>query len=315
MPRIVEFVPYDTTWPQQFVAEAARIRAALGDNCIAVHHIGSTSVPGLAAKPVLDMMPVVKDITQVNIGGLEAIGFVNRGELGMPFRIYMHKGSPQHTHHLHIWEQGNPEIEKHILFRDYLINNPSVKQQYADLKEKLAAQYRNEHKNYTTLKDHFIKDVVAKSGFKGLTIVQPLHAKEFEEYHRIRKKEIFDRLPNIVYDPNHPTMTDPKQFHFILMQGITVIGVAQVEMLDAQTAVLRMLAIDEPYQKQGFGTYLLQQMERWIVLQGKSKILMHAAKRAENFYRKYGYIDMEFNDVGINDDHVDLGKMCIQLII
>lgn len=308
MPRIVEFVAYDPTWPQQFADESAKIRTVLGENCIAVYHIGSTSVPGLSAKPLLDIMLVVKNITQTNRSGLESLGYIDRGELGMPFRIYMHRGAPQHTHHLHIWEQGNPEIEKHLLFRDYLINNESAKRQYADLKQKLALQYRNEHRSYTTLKDHFIKDLIAKTGFAGLTIVQPLHAKEYEEYHRIRKKEIFEPLLNVVYDPNHPTMTDLNHFHFILMKGIDVIGISQVEILDAQIAILRMLAIDQQYQKQGYGSYLLKQMERWITSQGRIKILMHAAIRAEHFYRKYGYVDMEFNDVGISAEHVDLGK-------
>ena len=158
MHRIVEIVEYDSSWPERFSVESARIQKVLGDNCIDVHHIGSTSVPGLAAKPVLDIMPVVEDITRVNIQGLEAIGYKNKGELGMPFRIYMSKGSPQHTHHLHIWEIGNPEIEKHLLFRDYLINNSTAREQYADLKLSLAQQYKDAHRTYTTLKDDFIKN-------------------------------------------------------------------------------------------------------------------------------------------------------------
>ena len=80
MPRIVGLVPYDPNWPHQFAEETAKIKSVLGENCIAVHHIRSTSVPGLDAKPVLDIMPVVKNISQVNIPGLEGIGYVNRGE-------------------------------------------------------------------------------------------------------------------------------------------------------------------------------------------------------------------------------------------
>lgn len=311
MSRIVELVPYDPTWPQQFAIESAKIQEVLGENCITMHHIGSTSVPSLSAKPIIDIIPVVKNLTDLNVLGLESIGYVNRGELGMPFRVYMYKGAPQHTHHLHIWEQGNPEIEKHLLFRDYLINDNLAKQQYAELKSKLADQYRNEHRAYTTAKDQFIKDLIYKTGFDGLTIVQPLHTKEWQEYHRIRKNEIFDFLPNIIYDPNHPTITDPDNYHFILMKGINVIGVSQVEMLDAEIVVLRMLAIDQKYQRQGYGSYLLNLMERWVINKNKTKILMHAAIRAEHFYRNHGYTDMEFNDQSINADHVDLGKMLI----
>jgi len=309
MHRIVEYVPYDSSWPDQFSVEAAKIQEALVTNCIDVHHIGSTSVPGLAAKPVLDIMPVVKDITKVNILGLESIGYKNKGELGMPFRIYMSKGSPQHTHHLHIWEIGNPEIEKHLLFRDYLINNAGARAQYADLKSNLAQQYKNAHRTYTTLKDNFIKHLVSKTGFNGLTVVQPLHTNEWQEYHRIRKQQIFDLLPHIKYDPNHPTLTDPNHYHFILMKGINVIAVAQLQMLNEESAALRILATDIPYQGQGYGTYFLNLLERWVARHGKTKILMHAARRAELFYRKHGYVEMEFNDKGISNDHIDLGKI------
>lgn len=308
MKRIVEILPYDETWPEQFASEAAKIKNILGENCITVHHIGSTSVPGLAAKPVIDMIPVVKNIANVNIRGLEAIGYKNKGELGVPFRIYMSKGAPQHTHHLHIWEQNNPEIEKHLLFRDYLRANSIARQQYAELKTNLAKQYRNEHHKYTTLKDEFIKDIISKTKFSGLTIVQPLHANEWQEYNRIRKAQIFDPLPHIIYDAKHPTLTAPNHYHFIMMRGVDTIAAAQVEMLDATTAVLRILATDTPYQGQGYGTYFLNLLERWITQQGKSKILMHAARRAEKFYRNRGYVNMEFNDKGISIDHVDLGK-------
>lgn len=309
MHRIVEIMPYDESWPKKFDVEAAKIQEILGANCIDVHHIGSTSVSGLSAKPVIDIMPVVKDINRVNIAGLESLGYKNKGELGMPFRIYMSKGSPQHTHHLHIWEIGNPEIEKHLLFRNYLINNSTAREQYADLKLSLAQQYKDAHRTYTTLKDDFIKDLVFKTGFDGLTVVQPLHTNEWQEYHRITKQQIFDLLPHIKYDPNYPTLTDPNHYHFILMKGIKVVAVAEIQMFDEETAALRILATDPPHQGHGYRTYFLNLLERWVVQHGKTKILMHAARRAARFYRKQGYVEMEFNDQGISDDHVDLGKL------
>lgn len=159
------------------------------------------------------------------------------------------------------------------------------------------------------MKDVFIKGLVAKTGFNGLTVVQALHDNEWKECHRIRKQQIFDRLPHIKYDPNHPTLTDPNHYHFVMMKGIDVIAVAQIEMFDEEAAILRILATDAPFQRHGYGTYFLNLMERWALQHGKIKILMHAARRAEQFYRRHGYTEMEFNDEGVSDDHIDLGKL------
>jgi GrpB-like predicted nucleotidyltransferase (UPF0157 family)/GNAT superfamily N-acetyltransferase len=305
MKRIIEVVPYNAEWPTQFATEALKIQQILGSNCLTVHHIGSTSIPNLSAKPIIDIIPVVHDIMDVNISGLEALGYLYRGERGMPFRKYVYKGEPQHTHHLHIWEQDNPEIDKHVLFRDYLISHEEERLQYAHIKIDLAKNFKHEQFSYTTSKDYFIKNIIKKSGFNGLTIVQALHPNEWQEYHRIRKTEIFDHLPHITYDPNHPTMIDPKHYHFILMRGVDVV----IEMLAQQTAALRTLATDQRYQRQGYGAHMLKLMERWVKLQGKARILMHANLKAEKFYRKRGYIDMFFDDLSIDKKSVDLGKI------
>src|SRR5580698_1970268 len=88
MARTIEVVPYNPEWPQMFEAEAALIKKALGDNCIAIHHIGSTSIPGLSAKPIIDILPVVKDILKVDAKPIEALGYQAKGENGMAFRRY-----------------------------------------------------------------------------------------------------------------------------------------------------------------------------------------------------------------------------------
>ena len=309
MSRIIEVLEYNPEWPAQYELAAQQIQQALGDNCVTIHHVGSTAVPGLAAKPILDIVPVVKDILAVNTENLEALGYVARGEMGMPFRRFFNKGEPQRTQHLHVWEQGNPEIEKHLLFRNYLIAHPALAKQYADIKYNLAKQFKTERFNYTSSKDGFIKDILVKAGFTGITVVQALLDSEWQAYHRIRKSQVFDHIPNLVYDFKHPAVTAENHFHFVMLQGITIVAVAQIEMLDAETAALRTLATDEQYKNQGFGSKLLTLMERWISHQGKHKILMHAAGRAESFYRKRGYINMHFDDVGVSKDHVDLGKI------
>ena len=123
MPQHITVVNYDPEWPRQFQAEAARIRAVLGDNCTAIYHIGSTAVPGLAAKPILDIMPVVENLEAVDRAApaFEAMGYEYLGEFGIPGRRYLRKGGDERTHQLHIFARTDrANITRHLAVRDYL---------------------------------------------------------------------------------------------------------------------------------------------------------------------------------------------------
>jgi len=102
--RKIEVVPYDPMWTKAFEQEAEALKKALGENCVEVHHIGSTSVSGLSAKPVIDMIPVVRDITKVDEANeaMKALGYDPQGEYGIPFRRYFQKGGNNRTHHAHV---------------------------------------------------------------------------------------------------------------------------------------------------------------------------------------------------------------------
>jgi len=115
-------------------------------NCIDVHHIGSTSVPGLAAKPVIDMVPVVRDIMDVEKSNhaMQQLGYEAKGEYGIPFRRYYQKGGEQRTHNVHVFEEGNPEIERHLKFRDWMISHADDRDAYAKIKQELAQKYPND---------------------------------------------------------------------------------------------------------------------------------------------------------------------------
>jgi len=118
----IEVVDYDPEWPALFEAEAERIRAACGRVVVEIEHIGSTSVPGLAAKPIIDIMPGVEDIAGARArleAGMRGLGYESLGEYGIPGRLYFRKGVPR-SHHVHVFEVGKPEWRKHLLFRDYL---------------------------------------------------------------------------------------------------------------------------------------------------------------------------------------------------
>ena len=160
--RAVVVTPYNPAWPAQFAAEAAVLRAELGDLALAIHHVGSTSVPGLAAKPVIDIMPTVRDIRAVDrhLSGMAALGYAPRGEYGLPGRRYFSKDSDGvRSHHVHMYAVDNPEVVRHLAFRDYLRAHPVVAQQYGDLKLALAQAHPADIDAYMDGKDAFIKAV------------------------------------------------------------------------------------------------------------------------------------------------------------
>ncbi|MEK6734215.1 MAG: GNAT family N-acetyltransferase [Pseudomonadota bacterium] len=306
--RYIEVVAYNPDWPLAFEAEAVKIKQALGNNCIEIHHIGSTSVPGLAAKPIIDMMPVVRDLGAVNNLAMEALGYEAKGGDGIPFRSYFTKGKDLRTHNVHIFEQGNLEIERHLNFRDWMCNNPVDKEAYAELKNHLAEKFPNDIKSYRIDKDEFIANIDAKAGWNGFRFVMAFTPKEWEAYHHIRREQIFAPI-NVVYDENHPSLTAENNFHFILYKGTKIVSVAHVEFLNKYESAIRSLATDEPHKRNGYGTYMMKMIEKWIKSQGHNIIKIHANPNAEDFYRKLGYDDMEFDDVSISKEIIDLGKI------
>ena len=176
MLRVIEVVPYDPAWPARFEAEAAAICTALGDTLIGIEHIGSTSVPGLAAKPIIDMIPLVRDVTELDrkIGAMAAIGYTPRGEYGLPGRRYFRKGSAYaRVVHAHAYQIDDPEAERHLAFRDYLRTHPGVVAVYAALKRELAQRHPHDIVAYMDGKDGLIKQLEAealvwyRSGRKG----------------------------------------------------------------------------------------------------------------------------------------------------
>ena len=101
----ITVVPYDPAWPGLYEAEAQAIAGVLGQRLTAIHHIGSTAVPGLAAKPVIDIMPVVRAVTETDEcrADFEALGYEYLGEFGIPERRYLRKGGDERTHQMHIF--------------------------------------------------------------------------------------------------------------------------------------------------------------------------------------------------------------------
>lgn len=315
MADIVEVVPYNHEWPQMFEIEAKLIKNALGDNCIVIHHIGSTAVPGLSAKPIIDILPVVKDILQVDQFNSEMthLGYDAKGEYGIPFRRYFQKGSDRRTHNVHVFEKGNPEIDRHLKFRDWMRAHSSDRDAYGVLKVELALKYPNDIMNYCLGKDAFIADIDSKTGFDGLRIVQALTDREWEAVRHLRQKYFFDRVP--VDDPYTWTFKDAKHVHFVLYKGTKIIGYAHIQLWPENSAAMRIIVIDQYYRNKGIGSDFLKLCERWLLHQKLTKLLIQSSPAAYKFYYNNGYVKMPFNDPdGYEGDpqDIEIGKILIE---
>lgn len=132
-----------------------------GSKLYAIHHIGSTSVQGLSAKPIIDIMPVVKDLSNVDAYDekMADIGYEALGEFGISGRRYFRKGGNERTHHIHLFEEGSPHIERHLAFRDFLRAHRDFAMAYSELKEGLAKDFPNDMEAYIAGKADFIKEV------------------------------------------------------------------------------------------------------------------------------------------------------------
>ena len=150
---------YDPNWPKQFEEEAAKIRQIFSDNFFAIHHIGSTSVPGLAAKPTIDILLEVKNIELVDKcnNEMESLGYEAWGEYNISGRRFFVKGDEKRTHHVHTFQIGHPEIARHLYFRDYLKSHPNEANKYAKLKMELATQFSNDRRGYVQNKQNYVK--------------------------------------------------------------------------------------------------------------------------------------------------------------
>ena len=165
-PRIT-VVPYDSRWPQKFERAAGEIAAALGPNVLAIHHIGSTSIAGIHAKPVIDILAVVADLHAVDLRNaqMQGLGYEVMGEFGIEGRRYFRRddSAGRRTHQIHTFAAGSPHVTRHVAFRDFLRAQASFAREYGELKRRLAAAHPHDIDAYVDGKDGFIKEMEARA--------------------------------------------------------------------------------------------------------------------------------------------------------
>jgi GrpB-like predicted nucleotidyltransferase (UPF0157 family) len=165
--RKVEVTLHNPKWREAFEVESKSVADALGENVVAVHHIGSTAIPNIYAKPIIDLLVEVKDIIKVDEKSLamESLGYEVMGEFGIPGRRFFRKDDQEHirTHHIHTFEIASAQVERHLAFRDYMLAHSEEAQKYSELKRELAKKYPQNIDKYINGKDGFIKEMDEKA--------------------------------------------------------------------------------------------------------------------------------------------------------
>ncbi len=174
----VELVPHSPQWALLAATETARLSAVLGELLITVHHIGSTAIPGIKAKPIVDLIPVVRDLPGLDARepAVRALGYRWLGEYGLAGRRYCTAADPatgKRRFQLHCYAEDSPQIARHLAFRDYLVAHPDLAKAYEAEKLRAASVRSDDANAYNAEKNDWIKrveqDALTWWGGSGLT--------------------------------------------------------------------------------------------------------------------------------------------------
>ncbi|OAN70313.1 hypothetical protein A8B78_20790 [Jannaschia sp. EhC01] len=175
MNMVTLVVPHDPNWKLAFEVEAEAIKNALGNTPMQLHHIGSTAIPGILAKPIIDLLGEVSTLedAEANAHVFEGLGYEVMGAYDIEGRRYFRKidGNGTRTHHLHVFEKGSTHVERHLAFRDFLRAYPKVAEEYSSLKGSLTQSGAPSRDAYVDGKDPFVSRVEPKAvdWFRRLT--------------------------------------------------------------------------------------------------------------------------------------------------
>jgi GrpB-like predicted nucleotidyltransferase (UPF0157 family) len=163
----VELRDHDPTWAEVFEAERVRLAPVFDGKAVAIEHVGSTSVPDLCAKPIVDILVGLRELelTDDQIAAMEELGYHYMGEHGLPGRLFFRK-EPR-THHVHVVEHGGSHWERQLVFRDTLRSDPAERRRYDQFKRRLAAE-GHPREVYAELKTPFIREIEARARARGV---------------------------------------------------------------------------------------------------------------------------------------------------
>lgn len=167
-PNLVRLEPYDSSWPHRFAQEADALRLALAPHILQIEHIGSTAIPGLDAKPILDiaiLIPSLNKLPELETA-LQKAGYTSKGEFGLPGRHFFTKGDPV-CFHVHVVETGSEHWTNWLIFRNALRADAGLRNDYLHHKQELAAKFAADRAAYTAAKTGFIARVIARAPMRS----------------------------------------------------------------------------------------------------------------------------------------------------
>ena len=176
MTRTIEIVDYDPAWPETFAGISQVVAAALGPLALRIEHVGSTAVPGLSAKPIIDLDVVTEspDVLPPVVEALNTLGYAHEGDGGIPSREAFRReggtvpadgsGRTWPAHHLYVCPRDSEELRRHLRFRDHLRGHPDAASRYDALKRDLARRYANDIDAYVEGKSAFVEGILAVDG-------------------------------------------------------------------------------------------------------------------------------------------------------
>lgn len=264
----IEVAPYNIHWPRMFEVEKIAILKSLNENCQGIYHIGSTSVPGLSAKPIIDIIVIAKD-RKKSITNLEKSGYSYKGEWNIPFKCGFTKKKPYNVN-LHVFfDPNHPEIELNLKFRDYLRVNSDACNKYAAIKMQIL-QDETSHQEvgkfafpiYTLRKGKFIHNVLKKIGFNRLRILKCLTEDEWIVVKKLRNKYFLDHQK--IEDLYYGSFNHKDHEHLVLYRGVEIVGYAHIQFFQKSKAIIRIITLKE--KNHNLDMYFLNTIEKWLKL-------------------------------------------------
>ncbi len=239
---------YNPRWAAFFETESRKIKSVMDGDAVEIYHVGSTSVPSLAAKPIVDMILVTKDLARARkFLTSHALGYRYKGEYNLPLRDLYGK-KDEFEVYLHVHRVGSPEIELNLLFRNYLRNNEKVRKQYESVKTAASREWDASEKvetgitKYNLLKNDFIVSVLEETGFSGICARFVTQKSESEFFNKIKNRFLkaksvsFDKIKDGFFGDfcvkNNPLCFERNSKKIVLYRGIDLVGAAEITSLD-----------------------------------------------------------------------------------
>ena len=286
----IAIVPYNPKWPEWFTQEAAKLQAALDDELKAIYHVGSTAVPGLAAKTDIDITLVIGNLQAAL--SLQALGYTFKGELNIPLRYFFSKNTDGTKVNLHVCEENHGFISLNLAFRDWLRTHEEDRKAYEAVKYALledpevGTRVRGAFTTYSLGKDDVIKNIIRKSGYTGTIVKFCLHDREWAaaKYYRTT---YFLESPDL--EPDVWRFNDECHKHLVLYKGAIIVGYAHVELWPEQRSVIRGMMIAAAARGNRYGKAFLFFIEQWLRYNGYKYVCTQGVPELVAFYEHFGY--------------------------